>query len=517
MAKKKEQQRSYMQVYIPDSSRKKYTSEQTLFYGLDRRENADTGTMSECSNIDVTRLPEIVSVKASGEYKDMGLSGATVKGVYGYGKSLFVVSVSRENVRLTRIDSPTFSAAITWDKTAWGIAEDMLSAKRELAVFCLYDAAENEMFYETEPTYYIMVYPDSVCVPIDFTSESSPKMIAPVGGKDTSPVFEHITVWNGRLFGARDNVVVCSRASTFRDFTLDTTEAEGGDDTTEAEGDDGITVGGYDPTHAWYSTTQANIQSNGNITAITAYDGHPIVFKDDYMHQINNNKNPFRFQDIVAVGCVSARSVCELDSVLYFASRDGIYRYNGGYPKKISEPLDFESFDGDTVCGAYNGVLYLYDKSLEAGTIFTYCPKNGMWASVDNPYSNEPVTSFAVNDIGIFAVYDNGKIYGILSESGYSANGWSVKTDYILSGSAGDKRVHSIKAVASGNDINITVSEDSLDYLVMKKDSLDGVDKVRALIRKTDSLFHRIKFSGSGEIHIQRVDVVYSYSGNRYK
>ena len=38
MAKKKEQQRSYMQMYIPDSSRKKYTSEMAFWSGLDLRD-----------------------------------------------------------------------------------------------------------------------------------------------------------------------------------------------------------------------------------------------------------------------------------------------------------------------------------------------------------------------------------------------------------------------------------------------------------------------------------------------
>ena len=100
-----------------------------------------------------------------------------------------------------------------------------------------------------------------------------------------SPYFDHITVWNSRLFGSRDNIVAASCASTPFDWTMDTPEV------TDAEG---LVIGSYDATHAWYSTTQANIKATGDIVAIVAYDGHPIIFKDDYMHQINNNKNPFR-------------------------------------------------------------------------------------------------------------------------------------------------------------------------------------------------------------------------------
>jgi hypothetical protein len=492
MAKKKEQQRSYMQMYIPSGDRKKYVSDKAMLYGLDRRENADTNTMSECRNIDVTRLPEIVSAELGKKYTE---AGEEVRGVYGYGNYLFVLTASGGIVTLTRFDGNTSAVSVSWDS----LDDDV---RREMAVYCLYDVKDNEIAYETEPTYYIMVYPDVKCIPIDFKGDTTVEAVS-----SASPVFEHITVWNGRLFGTRENVVVCSSASTFRDFTLDSPESEDAS---------GLVVGGYDASHAWYSTTQANIQSNGNITAITAYEGHPIVFKDDYMHQINNNKNPFRFQDICAIGCVSARSVCELDSVLYFASRDGIYRYSGGYPKKISESLDYENFDENTVCGAYNDVLYLYDYNLGTDAVFTYCPKNGLWATIDNPYSNNKIVSFAVNDNGFYAVYNDGNIYEIQGETKKEYTEWEVVSDRILSKSSGDKRIHSIGIVASGDDLTVTISKDGSGTVTTSKKELVGVDKLRALIRKSDSLFHKVRLSGNGAIHIQRVELTYSYSGNRY-
>lgn len=334
-------------------------------------------------------------------------------------------------------------------------------------------------------------------------------------GDSISPEFQHITVWNSRLFGMKDSVVVCSSAGTPFDWTLDSPEADGGN---------GLITGGYDESHSWYSTTQANTKASGKVTAITSYDGHPVIFKDDFMHQVYGTKNPFRIQDIVSVGCVSARSICELDSVLYFASGDGIYRYSGGYPSKISDALNTSNFDENVVCGGYDGVLYVYNRDLDETRIYTYCPANGMWSSIKNPHGSDAILLFALNDDGLYSVGEDGKIFAYpkSTENGGESE-WSFKTSPILHGSADDKRIHSVSLVADGDDINLKITHDSTqkgdlgNYVEIKEDSLYGIDKLRALIRKTDSLFHRIKASGKGVIRIRRIDVTYSRSGKRYR
>ena len=500
---KKEQTRSYMQAYIPQGGKKKYTSEMAYFNGLDLRKVPDSRGLVECVNIDVTSFPEVVSVgvakSAIGKDSDGNPNAINenIFGIFGYEKSLYVLCEKDNTVSLAKITDGTIKATVTWESTNVG-------EKREMGVFCVYSPKENEMYYDATPEYDLLIYPDRKYISI--REFSTVKNIT-----DTSPVFEHFTIWNGRVFGSKGNLVVCSSASTFKDYSLDTPESTD---------EDGLTTGGYDASHAWYTTTQANTQSSGNITAITAYDGHPIVFKDDYMHQINNNKNPFRLQDIVAIGCVSARSVCELDSVLYFASSDGIYRYSGGYPKRISEALGEVAYDESVVCGAYDGVLYMYNKHLDPKLVYTYCPANGAWSSIDNPHGTNYILSFAVNDEGIYSVGANGKIF-VYPESKVDggSSDWYFKTAPILNGSSEDKRVHSISVTAEGDDIEATLSGDSIGGIwsrIIGKQSLDGVDKMRALIRQTDSLFHSLYFEGKGKIRIYRVDLTYSYSGKRY-
>ncbi len=740
MAKKKEQQRSYMQMYIPDSSRKKYTSEMAFWSGLDLRDIPDNMCLTECENLDVTRFPEIVSVDKASKLIGFDKDYGDIVGAWGYEKNLYVVfeknDNGNDNVNLIRLSNGAVTS-VSWINENKG-------QKREMTVFCYYPISIDTMAYEAAPEYRLLIYPDRKHVAAEFANGETVKVIAPkmeyeestteehsigvenaeiinadmtiykdgtvklysgsvagafegfevgvsftdvnkkvysgstsvkgkfigsetfgiflkkvsgstatlelrgsppasdvaspfyvingtssdivysedvtietgssitktfqvdnlsktakyyayfdynlegnntlrydlyftlsdetVGGglkidgklldnsgnlvvldvakeysvsyelsngkgeaysafgdsshkiklessetdKSLSPEFQHITVWNSRLFGMRDSVVVCSSAGTPFDWTLDSPEAE-----LESYG---LTVGGYDETHAWYSTTQANTKASGEVTAITSYDGHPVIFKDDYMHQVYGTNNPFRIQDIVAVGCVSARSICELDSVLYFASKDGIYRYSGGYPRKVSEALNTSDYGADVVCGGYDGVLYMYNPGIDYSLIYTFCPANGMWSAISNPHGTNKVLIFAVNDEGIYSIGEDKKIfkYPENNEDG-GESAWSFRTNCILNDSAGDKRLHSLSVVAQGDNINIKITRDSAfkgdlgNYVEIEKESLYGIDKLRALIRKTDSLFHRLKGSGTGRIRIHRVDLTYSYSGKRYR
>ncbi len=330
-------------------------------------------------------------------------------------------------------------------------------------------------------------------------------------GESLSPKFQHITVWNSRLFGTRDNVVVCSSAGTPFDWTLDRPEAE-----LESYG---LTVGGYDETHSWYSTTQANAQASGNVTAIVAYDGHPVIFKDDYMHQVYNTKNPFRIQDICATGCVSAKSICELDSVLYFASRDGIYRYSGGYPKRISDALGDFVCDDDTCCGAYDGVLYVYNPECSDELIYTYDPSTGLWAAIGVPFDNDSdsgkIYGFASGNNYLYVVGENSEIGYFPKVGSSTSDSWSFETNISLFDSSGDKRVHSLMIVSEGDAPGVEINGTKIAVASDNPDS--KVVKTRVLVRGFDGESFKLKLSGKDYCKIHRIDIVYSYSGKRYK
>lgn len=760
---KNEQQRNYMQVFVPKGNGKRYTSEQALMYGLDKRGIADSLTMEKCENIDVKALPYIETtgtpLRADGD--KVVDSTKKVLGVYAYNSSLYIIrggatiqllriteklkeSTTDEDEYITVVDASEV-ATVQWENTA---DEDVANpSRREMAVFCYYPVSVGTMAYETEPEYYLMIYPDRKYVKVDFESgeddEGGVKIIAPVmeyddstekehkltfndadpltlgmtiykdgtvavtssteadedfegcklratftdvnnnacvgevafkgtylpnpgygvflksvdgttavlrlrgkrptsgeretfyvkdtsddktvfskeidfskvygeiseeftvtglvagkeyyayfdyndnytrydltftladktevnggdlkvegklfdasgnaivldiskeyavsynvtdgvdksymakkngsftiklgskensEGNSLSPKFQHITVWNSRLFGTRDNVVVCSSAGTPFDWTLDSPESE--------LDNFGITIGGYDETHSWYSTTQANTKASGDVTAITSFDGHPVIFKDDFMHEVYNTKNPFRIQDICATGCVSAKSICELDSVLYFASRDGIYRYAGGYPKRISDALGDFICDDDTCCGAYDGVLYVYNPEYSDELIYTYDPSSGLWAAIGVPFDNDAeggnkIVGFAAGSNYLYAVGANSEIGYFPKVGSSTSDSWSFETNINLFDSSGDKRVHSLMIVSEGDAPGVRINGKEVAVTSNNPDS--EVVKTRVLLRGFDGESFKLRLSGKDYCKIHRIDIVYSYSGKRFK
>ena len=77
--------------------------------------------------------------------------------------------------------------------------------------------------------------------------------------------------------------------------------------------------------HAWKSATQSNpYASDAKFTGITSFQNHIIAFKDGFIHELYNTKNPFRIQDLFREGCIDNRSICEVDGSLYFVDRDGV-------------------------------------------------------------------------------------------------------------------------------------------------------------------------------------------------
>jgi len=69
---------------------------------------------------------------------------------------------------------------------------------------------------------------------------------------------------------------------------------------------------------------------------------HIVVWTDSQMFEIYGNE-PINFQvvDISKnIGCINNNCYTECGGILYFADRQGIYAYNGGTPKLISDPVN---------------------------------------------------------------------------------------------------------------------------------------------------------------------------------
>lgn len=94
------------------------------------------------------------------------------------------------------------------------------------------------------------------------------------------------------------------------------------------------TLTGYDT----YATTSLMFSGNDAITGIVAFQGNIIFFTESEM----NLFNPLTLEVSVIgrIGCTSHHSIQEINGILYWVNRDGVFRFNGkDTPELVSIPI----------------------------------------------------------------------------------------------------------------------------------------------------------------------------------
>lgn len=87
-----------------------------------------------------------------------------------------------------------------------------------------------------------------------------------------------------------------------------------------------------------YATTSLMFSANDAVTGIAAFQGNIIFFTEDEM----NLFNPLTLEVSVIgrIGCTSHWSIREINGILYWVNRDGVFRFNGkDTPELISIPI----------------------------------------------------------------------------------------------------------------------------------------------------------------------------------
>lgn len=128
--------------------------------------------------------------------------------------------------------------------------------------------------------------------------------------------------------------------------------------------------------NAWAST----VGSDGSFTACTKYSNTVLFFKENSMHILRGDK-PSNFslseKELPGVRSGCDRSLQTIDDVLYYVSRDGVYRYDGAVPQKISDNILQDI--SDAVSSKYESKLYISCKLGGSQKIIVYDPVYRIW------------------------------------------------------------------------------------------------------------------------------------------
>lgn len=130
----------------------------------------------------------------------------------------------------------------------------------------------------------------------------------------------------------------------------------------------------------------ATVGSPGRFTGAVAYGGTVYFFKQECIIKIQGTE-PSNFQ-ITEIPCEgvqegSERSLCVADGVMLYKGKDGVYRYDGSLPEKLSDDLG-AAYYTQAVGGAASGKYYIsmLDEDGEPH-LFAYDLRRGLWHRED--------------------------------------------------------------------------------------------------------------------------------------
>lgn len=322
------------------------------------------------------------------------------------------------------------------------------------------------------------------------------------------PNLKYAVVHLSRLFGVDDDRVHVSGFNDYANWNLDTI--------TESN-----------ESNAWSSAAQANTKANGEFTGLTVYDNHVVCFKHDFMHEIYNNKNPFRLVDIYAEGTIDNRSIQEVDGKLIFVSDDEVKVYTGSNPRAIGYYLGIDCFK-TAVSGTDGRNYYLYceDDNYDS-YLFVYDSFVGQWSQQSIDFY---VLNFAHNKNGMYMLADDGIIYK-MDTNKYNLD-WSFETDMstaltVSSSSSyqtvGIKHISKFQMLAyieGSMKIYALYDNEHFDanksHLLYDSGGRTGILPIRLKPRMTANYGFKLHFEGHGYVRLYEMELRVTGGGELY-
>jgi hypothetical protein len=488
MAKKKNDSLTYMQLPLPQGQ-KAYKLTKVNWSGLNKRQTMDTGVLSMENNISTDETPYLIPSQKRLVYK----SGYTNPiSIFGFDNFLLVVYRSGTQIKIDYIKSNGTTYTGTLKSSGATSADEY---QRCIVKFNVYDTPTDPVSGEFVKK--LLIFPDKKSMDFEISSNFTPADMDV--GINQIPDLKYATVHLSRLFGVDDDRVYASGFNDYTNWNLDTVDE-------------------YNVNNAWVSPAQANTKANSSFTGITTFMNHVICFKENFMHEIYNNKNPFRLQDIFAEGCIDNRSIQDVDGRLIFTDRDNVKVYTGANPRIIGYNLNVGEFLS-AVSGTDNRKYYLYcETDKNTHNLFVYDTLIDQWAEESIDFE---VLGFAHNQNGMYLLGKDGNVYRL--DSGNYNQSWRLETDFFTGKTIDIKHIKKIQLLAqipSGSDLDIYVLYDdeqwSLNSHRVYSGSGGGQVPIRIVPRQTASYGFKLHIRGYGYVKLYGLEVFVTNGGDLY-
>lgn len=256
-------------------------------------------------------------------------------------------------------------------------------------------------------------------------------------------------------------------------------------------------------TDSWY----AEVGTPGGFTGITSWNNRILAFKEEWIHVIYGTEPAnFSLEKSYSNGCICKESLANVGNHVIWLSHDGFYEYSGGVPKRISDKLNTKYVS----CVAFGDIRRYYARcKKEDGTheLVIFDTETGLWTKLSDCQikGGEQVG-------GKVYIYDSENVYA-LGEGAFGE--FFAETVTMDFGSFRDKSLIYLQIRCSMGEnafLNIYTAVDDGEWVSHK--GIDKGGKHRMPIRYSSGDSLRIRFEGSGEVHIMDAELILNSDGN---
>lgn len=191
---------------------------------------------------------------------------------------------------------------------------------------------------------------------------------------------------------------------------------------------------------------RASVGTDGKWTGAATYNDSPMFFKEDFIHRVYpSSKGAHQVVQLTCEGVQdgSGKSLCVVDNVLYYKSRLGVYRYDGGAPSRISDALGgilYKNAMAATARGKYYIAMSAPDG---AQRLFVYDTMRGLWHAESGA---EALTALTSGRDTLYAAKDQSGSVTVLDLMGQEGTpeapvSWWAETGIMTYGLVGKKYI----------------------------------------------------------------------------
>lgn len=232
------------------------------------------------------------------------------------------------------------------------------------------------------------------------------------------PDMDYVCVHNNRIWGCKGNHIYASyQGNAMGTFTVTVNGQQ-----QERYGWTYFVNSNGDPTDvgAW----AVDCAIDGDLKGIFSWDNRVICLGGrSHLEVYGDYPSNFSLRSISKYGAVNHSSIQEVNSRLYYVSRNGVLQYSGGLEKEISRDLN-ETYE-DAVAGT-DGIRYYL--SLHNGSdhkLYVYHSLFGCWTEEDSPN----IVAFTQQEGYVYGISADGNIYRLNDPESTERVHWQFEFD----------------------------------------------------------------------------------------